>query len=132
MKTIIEIGILGAMVALVVYLARRAGINANSINPASSNNLAYRGVNGIIRAVTGDPNQTAGGLVHDTMNPRAGLGSNEYSPGNGLIVTLTGVQDQAGFGVADIEDAETGAAMNASWQSTAGGAVTGRQVVRGF
>ena len=41
----------------------------DAINPASSSNLAYRGVNGIGAAATGDDSFNLGAWLFETMNP---------------------------------------------------------------
>lgn len=42
---------------------------ATSFNPASDQNLIYRGVNGVGSAVSGDSNFTLGGWLYDVTHP---------------------------------------------------------------
>lgn len=58
---------------------------STSLNPASPANLAYQGTTSIVKAATGDANQTPGGLAFDKLNPRAGLAPNETLVAPGII-----------------------------------------------
>lgn len=43
----------------------------NAINPASDENLAYRGVNAVGGALSGDEHWTLGGWLYDILHPSA-------------------------------------------------------------
>ena len=60
---------------------------AQAVNPLNPDNVFSSGADAAVQAMTGDASQTLGGWVFDTLNPRAGLAPNEYSPGRGLIVS---------------------------------------------
>lgn len=65
---------LGALLALgVAYTAYKAHQNAGrigeAINPLSSNNLVYRGVNGLGEAITGDSDFSLGVWAWEVLNP---------------------------------------------------------------
>lgn len=71
----------------------------NLINPASDENLAYRGVNEIVRAATGDNQTTLGSKIYDWLHPNDGLADDEYLDANGIIRKRTaepGVLDKIG------------------------------------
>lgn len=72
------VGVLAAGVALYVYsqknkIADAAGAVVDAVNPASPENLAYRGVNGIGAALTGEESFTLGGWIYDVTHPNEGL-----------------------------------------------------------
>lgn len=50
-----------------------------AVNPTSDQNLAYRGVNGIGAAISGDSSWSLGSWLYDVMNPPASAGS-DYEP----------------------------------------------------
>jgi hypothetical protein len=71
------VGLAAVGVVVLVYLKREAIAEAagdaaravgNAVNPASPENLAYRGVNGIGAAVTGDDSWNLGGAVWELFN----------------------------------------------------------------
>lgn len=111
----------GAVLGL-AWLAKRSGLSASSFNPASADNLVARAANNIIQGVTGDPNQTVGGLAYDLANPRAGLADNETVGADGqIVVRVPAVTPLPAAGMGD---------DNAWWYGggfaqTLGGAVTG-------
>jgi hypothetical protein len=118
----LDLAALGVGIALVVglvYLARRAGVTANTFNPASNQNAASRLVDSIIAGATGDKNQTLGGLFYDAVNPAAGLGAGEVLTADGRIayVAPSVLLNQGG---ADFS--LFGEESGAGFVSTAGGA----------
>lgn len=52
-------------------LANGAAAVGQAINPFSDQNLAYRGVNAVGEAITGDANWTLGGATYDAWGPPA-------------------------------------------------------------
>jgi len=84
---------LGAVGVLAVLWWKRGAIAdaaGAALNPASPDNLAYRGVNGIGAAVTGDDSWNLGGAVWELFNdgpdinappPPAMLPATRYTPG---------------------------------------------------
>lgn len=52
-----------------LYFKREA--IAEAVNPVSRNNLAYKGVNAVGEAVTGDEHWTLGGYMFELLNPQA-------------------------------------------------------------
>ena len=68
-------------VAAVAYMLYR---NRDKFNPASDKNLAYQAGTSIVKTVTGDPNQTPGGLIFDLLNPNAGLAPGETTSGGAI------------------------------------------------
>jgi len=65
---------LAAVAGLYLYsqkgkIAAAAGDVVDSVNPASPENLAYRGVNGIGSTITGDEAFTLGGWIYDITHP---------------------------------------------------------------
>lgn len=100
-------------VALVVILgvaayARRkvadavAGLPAGSLNPASPNNLAYRGANAVGAAVTGNREYSLGADVYEngifrSPNPVAFVLDSLYAVSPvGLVARMFGPRDDAG------------------------------------
>lgn len=45
-----------------------AGTALQAVNPTSTNNLAYRGANAVLEAVTGQPEQTLGTWLYELFN----------------------------------------------------------------
>lgn len=130
-----NIAIIAGLVGGAYVIARALNLNGDTLNPLSANNAAYKAANSFVQWATNDPHQTAGGLVHDVMNSRAGLGDNEYSPANGIIVTQIGaganyrtLADET----AEREDDYWGIILGGGVVENAGGAVVGRTVSRGF
>lgn len=76
-------GLYLAAIAGAAYLLYR---NRDKFNPASDKNLAYQAGTSIVKIVTGDPNQTPGGLIFDLLNPNAGLAPGETFSGDGIRV----------------------------------------------
>jgi len=117
------LGLFGAGALGLYLLARRFGITADSFNIASPENVAYRGANAVVQAVTGDANQTVGGAIFDLFNPNAGLAPGEVSTGRGVIVSpvVTWGQLEPGY-----VDPWTASYINPLFAETNAGAVTGR------
>lgn len=69
-------------------LARKAGATVSdaaaavgtAVNPVSDQNLAYKGVNAVGSAVTGDQSFSLGGWIYDLTHP-AGTGSSNIYTG---------------------------------------------------
>ena len=63
----------GVGVVLYVLLKREAAAAAQAvgqaINPASDQNMAYRGVNSVGAVLTGDPSWSLGSWLYDLFNP---------------------------------------------------------------
>lgn len=61
------------VIAAIGWLTARgvAAAPAGTFNPGSAHNLAYRGLNEIIAAATGDPGATAGNSIWELLNPGA-------------------------------------------------------------
>ena len=81
----------GAAVVYQIVVNRKAigdalSSAAESLNPANPDNIVAKEANMIVQTVTGDPQQTVGGAIHDYLNPRAGLAANESSPKPGIII----------------------------------------------
>lgn len=51
-----------------------------AVNPASDQNLAYRGVNAIGSAITGDPSWSLGSWLYDVFNPPPEAVRSDYAP----------------------------------------------------
>ena len=86
-----------ALVAFVVYLAYQLTRKDQPGNPAS------RTVDKLTAQLTGDKNQTFGGLIHDKLNSRAGLAAGESSPAPGIIVQAPKLPSAPEPTAADIE-----------------------------
>lgn len=76
--------VLGALGLGVLWLLARRG----TLDPSNPANVVNEAANAMWSRLVGDPHQTIGGSLHDTLNPRAGLADNEYSPRPGVIVTV--------------------------------------------
>lgn len=72
---------LGAVVA-VAYLVHQAHalISTGALNPTSSNNLAYRGVNAVGSTLSGQNGWTLGGYVYDLLHPGAAAAATAPTP----------------------------------------------------
>lgn len=65
------------VVGLVWFLFRdKLAAVGTALNPASDRNLAYRGVNAVGSAVTGEPDFSLGSWLYDVFNVDANLASN--------------------------------------------------------
>ena len=128
--------ILLALGAIGVYaVLRQLGIvKEGALDPASQNNIVNSYAQRVWTSITGDPNQTIGGSIYDTLNPQAGLASNEYSPMPGIIVTRANVPSVGSSAWAETEAADDAywGTLLGGWAENDGGAVTGRIVSRGF
>ncbi|HYC45381.1 MAG TPA: hypothetical protein VED01_07815 [Burkholderiales bacterium] len=107
-KTLVIVIAAGAAAYLGLRYGRQAVSAASSaleaINPASSNNLAYRGANSIVQTVTNDPYATLGTKVWEWMNPASVAaekmmltGESAYAPNAAAIWTALD-QEDADFG----------------------------------
>jgi hypothetical protein len=65
---ILALGAVGIAGAVVYFGARKVGEVARAVNPASSDNIVYRGVNALGGAVTGDRNFSFGSWVYDVFH----------------------------------------------------------------
>lgn len=74
-KTALVLGAAGLLLGYLVYRAAKQGLEAaaQAINPVSDKNLAYRGVNAVGEAITGDKEFSLGSWLYDVFNP-------EYDP----------------------------------------------------
>lgn len=88
--------VLAAIVGIIVYTNRKAILTA--FNPASDQNLAYKGANSVLQHLSGNPNETVGTGAFDLWDnikqkfgaSPAGLAPNEtIDPQTGLIVMRT-------------------------------------------
>ncbi|GAC1677081.1 MAG: hypothetical protein NVS9B2_27890 [Steroidobacteraceae bacterium] len=67
----------GLLAGYLAYRVYKGGVQVlkTDLNPASDKNLAYRGVNGVGEALTGDKNFSLGGYIYDlfhkTYDPNA-------------------------------------------------------------
>lgn len=52
----------------------------NAVNPTSDQNLAYRGVNAVGSAISGDEHWTLGGWIYDVTHPGESAGTPPYVP----------------------------------------------------
>lgn len=57
-----------------------AGAVGDAVNPTSDQNLAYRGVNAIGAAVSGDPSWSLGSWLYDVFNPPPEAVRGDYEP----------------------------------------------------
>lgn len=61
------------VLAVLWYLKKQAGdavaAVGTAVNPTSDQNLAYRGVNGVGQAISGDDDWSLGSWMYDVMNP---------------------------------------------------------------
>lgn len=94
-------GVLGlaAVAALgLLYMNRKAlaATVGDAVNPASSNNLASKAVNGVVQAATGDPNQTLGGWIWDVVNGQAFAAKYDTNNGTSDVVSNVPTLSQAG------------------------------------
>jgi hypothetical protein len=68
--TVVAIGLMGAIA--IYYAKKQAGEALSSVgdavNPVSQDNIFNRGVNNVVGVLTGDENQTLGGLLYDLFN----------------------------------------------------------------
>ena len=90
----------GALIALAgllavggaVYVMRKKGAAVvDALNPASENNLAYRGVNALGSFATGDDHFTLGGFVYDQTHEDNGGFDYSGAVGLGVMVAMPGV-----------------------------------------
>ncbi len=88
-----------AVVGFVIYLAYQF----TSKSGAGNGNPVSKAADKLVAQVTGDKNQTVGGLVHDKLNPRAGLAAGESSPAPGIIVQAPKLPSAPEPTAADIE-----------------------------
>src|SRR5437773_3315588 len=87
------VGGIAAVVLLVLWWAKNrmvegaAAVGA-AVNPVNPQNIVNEAVNGIVRGVTGEPNQTLVGWFDDTFGLNQGLAPGEsIDPVTGLILT---------------------------------------------
>ena len=59
-------GLVGGVSSASEFVGRHA---ATTLNPASTENAVYRGVNTVIGGLTGDPNFNLGSRAYDWLNP---------------------------------------------------------------
>lgn len=109
-NTVLIVGA-GAVVLFLLYRARNVlqQTLSTSLNPTSDQNLAYRGVNGVGAAVTGDQGFSLGSyiydLFHDEYDPnairslpsRSALPYSPYAPGDARSEYVT-KGDSTGIG----------------------------------
>lgn len=74
-------GLIAVAAVYAIYNAKKAAgavadtakqVITKDLNPASDQNLAYRGVNGVGAAVSGDSSWTLGGWIYDITHPAYG------------------------------------------------------------
>lgn len=79
-------------------IAQAAGAAVDAVNPASSSNLAYTGVNKAGAAITGDDSFSLGSWLYDKLNPGvdAHITASSPPPVNSAIADRWDYYTQAG------------------------------------
>lgn len=79
MNTKTQIILTGGALVFGVFLVLRSDVKkaavaaAEAINPVSNQNVIYKGVSGVVGAVTGDSSTSLGSKIYDWLHPDEGI-----------------------------------------------------------